>query len=56
VEDFYLPNMIREVTGQTKIPFGDACIATLDTALSPETCEELFTVNSPHIYLGLDGN
>jgi NAD+ synthase (glutamine-hydrolysing) len=26
-----------------------------DTSLAAETCEELFTPNSPHIKLGLDG-
>jgi NAD+ synthase (glutamine-hydrolysing) len=47
--------MLREITGQDTVPFGDAAIATRDTALAPETCEELFTPNSPHIYLGLNG-
>ncbi len=55
LEEHYLPRMIREITGQDTVPFGDAAIATRDTALAPETCEELFAPNSPHIYLGLDG-
>ena len=55
LEAHYLPRMIREITGQATVPFGDAAIATRDTALAPETCEELFAPNSPHIYLGLDG-
>jgi hypothetical protein len=38
-----------------KVPFGDGCIALNDTALGSETCEELFTPDSPHIPLGLDG-
>ena len=55
VEEHYLPRLVREITGQDSVPFGDAAIATRDTALAPETCEELFAPNSPHIYLGLDG-
>ncbi len=55
LEEHYLPRMIREITGQETISFGDAAIATRDTALAPETCEELFAPNSPHIYLGLNG-
>ncbi len=42
-------------TGQQKVPFGDAAIATRDTVLAAETCEELFAPFSPHIYLGLNG-
>eukprot|EP01116_Phalansterium_solitarium_P025311 TRINITY_DN9616_c0_g1_i2.p1 TRINITY_DN9616_c0_g1~~TRINITY_DN9616_c0_g1_i2.p1 ORF type:complete len:723 (-),score=327.73 TRINITY_DN9616_c0_g1_i2:182-2350(-) len=55
VEDFYLPRMIAEVTGQRKVPIGEAALSTRDTSLSVETCEELFTPQSPHINLGLDG-
>ena len=33
------------ITGQRKVPFGDAVISTLDTCIAPETCEELFTPN-----------
>ena len=55
VEEYHLPRMLREVTGQEMVPFGDAAIATRDTALAAETCEELFAPNSPHIYLGLNG-
>jgi NAD+ synthase (glutamine-hydrolysing) len=43
------------IIGQVKVPFGDGCIALSDTALGTETCEELFTPDSPHIPLGLDG-
>ena len=55
LEEHYLPRMIREITGQATVPFGDGAIATRDTALAPETCEELFAPNSPHVHLGLDG-
>ena len=55
VEDHALPPMIRAITGQDAVPFGDAAIATRDTVLASETCEELFAPSSPHTYLGLDG-
>ena len=55
VEDHALPRTIRAITGQDTVPFGDAAIATRDTTLAAETCEELFAPDSPHIYLGLDG-
>ncbi|KAI9017590.1 hypothetical protein BC832DRAFT_572628 [Gaertneriomyces semiglobifer] len=54
-EDYYLPRMIQEVTGQTVVPFGDAVVATKDTVLGTELCEELFTPDSPHIHQALDG-
>ncbi|KAH9893292.1 glutamine-dependent NAD(+) synthetase with GAT domain-containing protein [Cubamyces lactineus] len=55
VEDHYLPRLIHAVTGQTKVPFGDAVISTVDTCIGVELCEELFTPASPHILMGLDG-
>ncbi|KAH8927037.1 glutamine-dependent NAD(+) synthetase with GAT domain-containing protein [Atractiella rhizophila] len=55
VEDTFLPRMIKEVTGQTTVPFGDALISTYDTCIGIELCEELFTPASPHILMGLDG-
>jgi NAD+ synthase (glutamine-hydrolysing) len=55
VEDHPLPRMIRAITGQEYVPFGDAAVATRDTALASETCEELYATDNPHIYLGLDG-
>ncbi|KAI5799261.1 hypothetical protein DFH27DRAFT_560123 [Peziza echinospora] len=55
VEDHYLPRMITEITGQGIVPFGDAVISTPDTCFGAETCEELFTPDSPHIAMGLDG-
>lgn len=45
VEEYYLPRMIAEITGQRKVPFGDAVISTYDTCIAAETCEELFTPN-----------
>ncbi len=55
VEEYHLPRMLREITGQETVTLGDAAIATRDTALAAETCEELFAPSSPHIYLGLNG-
>jgi NAD+ synthase (glutamine-hydrolysing) len=55
LEEHYLPRMIREITEQTTVPFGDGVIATNDTVIGTELCEELFTPNSPHISMSLDG-
>ncbi|KAI9288773.1 hypothetical protein BC943DRAFT_356774 [Umbelopsis sp. AD052] len=55
VENYYLPRMIQEITGQKTVPFGDAVISAKDTCVGCETCEELFTPQSPHIGMGLDG-
>jgi NAD+ synthase (glutamine-hydrolysing) len=55
VEEHALPRLIRAVTGQVTAPFGDAAVATRDTVLASESCEELFAPSSPHTYLGLDG-
>lgn len=42
-EDHYLPRIIQSVTGQVKVPFGDAVVSTADTCIGVELCEELFT-------------
>ncbi|EDO14834.1 hypothetical protein Kpol_364p6 [Vanderwaltozyma polyspora DSM 70294] len=55
VEEFLLPPAIQKVTGQKFVKFGDAVINTLDTCIGAETCEELFTPQSPHISMSLDG-
>lgn len=55
VDEFILPPEIQKITGQKQIPFGDAVINTLDTCIGTETCEELFTPQSPHISMSLDG-
>ncbi|ODV60364.1 glutamine-dependent NAD(+) synthetase, partial [Ascoidea rubescens DSM 1968] len=54
-EDYVLPRMIQKLTGQLSVTIGDAVISTLDTVIGCETCEELFTPQSPHISLALDG-
>ncbi|KAJ5134493.1 hypothetical protein N7448_000487 [Penicillium atrosanguineum] len=55
VEDYYLEQIVGSITGQYKVPFGDAVISTRDTCLGLETCEELFTPNGPHNAYGLAG-
>ena len=51
----HVQSVIQEVTGQKKVPFGDAVIALNDTVMGTESCEELFVPNSPHVHMGLDG-
>ena len=41
-EDFYLPRLLSDITGQTVVPFGDGVVVTMDTVFGCETCEELF--------------
>lgn len=54
-EEYLLPPIIQNLTGQKRILIGDAVISTLDTCIGAETCEELFTPQSPHIAMSLDG-
>ncbi|KAI9883270.1 MAG: glutamine-dependent NAD(+) synthetase [Watsoniomyces obsoletus] len=55
VEEHLLPPELQELTGQTEVPFGDAILKTLDTSIGTESCEELFTPDSPHVHMGLNG-
>ncbi|CAH2355498.1 glutamine-dependent NAD(+) synthetase [[Candida] railenensis] len=50
-EEFRLPKRL----GGGYVAFGDCIINTLDTCFGAETCEELFTPQSPHIAMALDG-
>ena len=43
VEDYYLPQFIKEVTGQVTVPFGDAVIQAIDGSIGSEICEELWS-------------
>ena len=54
-EPYTLPREIRELTGKSKVPIGIAAVATADTLLAAETCEELFVPMSPHIQFGNAG-
>lgn len=55
IEQYYLEDVVAEVTGQHKVPIGDVILSTRDTAVACETCEELFTPLNPSSYLGLNG-
>ncbi|KAJ1767730.1 glutamine-dependent NAD(+) synthetase [Coemansia sp. RSA 1813] len=55
VEDFVLPRSITRITGQHTVPMGDALVDTEDSCIGVELCEELFTPESPHIAMSLDG-
>jgi len=55
LEDFALPRIITEITGQSTVPIGDGVIATKDTVLGYEICEELWNPHSSHIDMALDG-
>lgn len=55
LEQFTLPPNIQKLTGDVHVPFGHGAVSTLDTVCSSETCEELFTPDSPHINLSLAG-
>lgn len=54
-ESHQLPKRIQKVTGQSSVTIGDCVLETLETKLGAETCEELFTPQSPHIAMALDG-
>ncbi|KAI8844781.1 hypothetical protein BC829DRAFT_481600 [Chytridium lagenaria] len=55
VEDHVLPVDIQRITGQTSVEFGDGVISFNDTSFGTELCEELFTPESPHIQMALNG-
>uniref|UniRef100_A0A669E6E6 Glutamine-dependent NAD(+) synthetase n=1 Tax=Oreochromis niloticus TaxID=8128 RepID=A0A669E6E6_ORENI len=55
VEEYFLPRMIQEVTGQDTVPFGDCVLSTKDTCIGTEICAELWNPDSPHIQMGRDG-
>ncbi|CAI5756746.1 unnamed protein product [Candida verbasci] len=54
-EDYQLPKSIQKLTGQSRVIFGDCILQTLETRIGFETCEELFTPQSPHINMALEG-
>ena len=56
LDDHMLSDEIRKVTGQTMVPFGVATIATQETVVAAEICEELWTASSPHVLLALAGH
>ncbi|KAH6693982.1 carbon-nitrogen hydrolase [Plectosphaerella plurivora] len=54
-EQYHLPRMMQDLQGETHVLFGDAVISTPDTCIGTESCEELWTPQSPHIAASLDG-
>ena len=54
-EQHILEPFMQKVTGTRSVLFGDAKLDMFDTVLGFETCEEMFTPDSPHIALALDG-
>lgn len=54
-ELYTLPKTVQAISGQVTVPIGDCIIETNDTKIGAETCEELFTPQSPHISMALDG-
>ncbi|XP_012555047.1 glutamine-dependent NAD(+) synthetase isoform X1 [Hydra vulgaris] len=54
-EELMLPPIITKITGQVKVPFGEAIIVARDTVLGCEVCQELFSPQSPHLNMALQG-
>ncbi|KAL0934142.1 glutamine-dependent NAD(+) synthetase [Colletotrichum truncatum] len=54
-ETYYLEDVAVQATGQKTVLIGDLILSTLDTAVSCETCEEMFSPLNPSTYLGLNG-
>lgn len=55
LDEYALSDILRTATGQQSVPFGFAAIKTEEALLASEVCEELWTLNSPHINLILAG-
>jgi NAD+ synthase (glutamine-hydrolysing) len=56
VEDYVLPDVIQQLSkGQTRTRIGEVAFEALDGSFASETCEELWTPNSPHSMYSLAG-
>mmetsp|Transcript_78360 Transcript_78360/g.153838 ORF Transcript_78360/g.153838 Transcript_78360/m.153838 type:complete len:795 (+) Transcript_78360:17-2401(+) len=55
LHDHLLSDLLRKITNQTVVPMGIGIIATEETTIASEMCEELWTVRSPHISYFLSG-
>lgn len=56
VEDYKLPSVIQKLPlGQTTCRIGEVAFETFDASFASETCEELWTPNSPHTTYSLAG-
>ena len=55
LHDHTLSDVLRKITKQTTVPIGLAVLATEETTIASEMCEELWTADSPHINMYLSG-
>jgi NAD+ synthase (glutamine-hydrolysing) len=55
LHDHLLSDLLRKITNQTVVPMGLGIIATEETTIASEICEELWTAKSPHINYFLSG-
>lgn len=55
LEDYVLPDEIAALTGQRTCPIGVGIIEAKGVTIASEICEELFTPESPNIWLSLEG-
>ncbi|PSK55366.1 Glutamine-dependent NAD(+) synthetase [Elsinoe australis] len=55
VETYPLPQEIQDLIGQKETRIGDIIFDTLDGSFATETCEELWTPDSPHAEYSLQG-
>ncbi|RDA88491.1 hypothetical protein CP532_6618 [Ophiocordyceps camponoti-leonardi (nom. inval.)] len=55
IETYYLETAVQRVTGQKTVPIGDMILSTQDTAVTCESCEEMFVPLNPSIFTGLNG-
>jgi len=55
VEQYTLPNVIQDIQGQRETRIGDVIFDALDASFTSETCEELWTPDSPHAQYSLLG-
>jgi NAD+ synthase (glutamine-hydrolysing) len=52
---YYLPDNLREVTGQYSVPMGVAMLRTHETTIATEICEELWCPDNIHVHQSLLG-
>ena len=55
VETYRLPDVIQKIQGQVETKIGDVIFDTRDASFTSETCEELWTPDSPHAQYSLLG-
>ncbi|KXS98519.1 hypothetical protein AC578_5510 [Pseudocercospora eumusae] len=55
VEDYQLPKLITQLHNQKTARIGEILFETVDASFASETCEELWTPNSPHSKYSLAG-